>query len=662
MAEMAKLPVTREDLYEFRFVSGPSLSPEADKAVYVITQPDQKENTYHSAVWVKDLADGRTYQAAAYGEAKAPLWLDNETILFQSGRDQEKKDAVRETRFYKLSLTGGEASLYMTVPLKVEGMKKLQDGLWVLSASADEREEEKKAAEEDELAAKEGVDFDIYEELPFWFNGKGIRSRKRAALFLYRESDQSLTRISPKFLDVTSYDVSACGRLVAFTGPVYDSVMPRNNALYLYDRESGETRQLTSDQERHIGDAVFMGSRIFYTGITFERVGKHPRFFAYDLQTDTVTEFPYCDSSIGNGVGSDAKFGSGKSLVYEAEQDLLYMIQTSWGDSHLMTMDHAGQIRRVSALPGAVLSFDVRGGKILLNAMRGDHLAELYLLDAATGKEEKLTGHNDAYLEQHAVQTPESFRYPGSNGFEMEAYVIYPKDYDPAKTYGAVFEIHGGPKGVDGSVFFHEFQCLASDGYFVFYGNPRGSDGRGEQYCDITEVFGKEDFADLMELTDQVLARYPMIDPKRVGICGGSYGGFMCNWMIGHTDRYAAAVSQRSISNYLTKCLYTDIGYYANRLQMGAFPWEDFDKVWEMSPLSGAAQAKTPTLWVQSDEDYRCWMGDAIQMYSAVKRQGTPGRMILFHGENHELSRSGKPENRMARLRELENWFASYLA
>ena len=134
----------------------------------------------------------------------------------------------------------------------------------------------------------------------------------------------------------------------------------------------------------------------------------------------------------------------------------------------------------------------------------------------------------------------------------------------------------------------------------------------------------------------------------------------MCNWMVGHTHRYAAAVSQRSISNYLTKCLYTDIGYYANRLQMGAYPWEDFHKVWSMSPLSGAAQARTPLLLLQSDEDYRCWMPEGLSMFTALKFQGCPAKLCLFHGENHELSRGGRPKNRIRRLQELEQWLKTY--
>ena len=171
---------------------------------------------------------------------------------------------------------------------------------------------------------------------------------------------------------------------------------------------------------------------------------------------------------------------------------------------------------------------------------------------------------------------PEPFRYEGKNGYTMEGYVIHPAGYEPGKKYPAVLEIHGGPKGVSGGVFFHEMQCLASDGYFVIFSNPRGSDGRGEAYADITEAFGRDDFGDLMEFTDQALAHCPDIDENRVGICGGSYGGFMCNWMIGHTDRYGAAVSQRSISNYATKCLYTDYRILRQPPSDGSLPLGGF--------------------------------------------------------------------------------------
>ena len=144
-------------------------------------------------------------------------------------------------------------------------------------------------------------------------------------------------------------------------------------------------------------------------------------------------------------------------------------------------------------------------------------------------------------------------------------------------------------------------------------------------------------------------------------VTGGSYGGFMANWMVGHTDRFAAVASQRSISNFISKCLTTDIGYYDNLSAVQSDPWNSPEEMWNRSPLKYADKCKTPTLFIQSDEDYRCWMADALQMFTALRMHGVPTRVCLFHGENHELSRSGKPKHRVRRLKEITNWFDHYL-
>ena len=343
----------------------------------------------------------------------------------------------------------------------------------------------------------------------------------------------------------------------------------------------------------------------------------------------------------------------------------LYFAQLFWSDAQLVRMDGDGTIEKVCITPGTFTGFDIYGEQVLMTAMRGCDLIEIWSLDLASGEEKQLTHFNTPYMESHSVSAPERFTFSNRDGVEMEGFVIKPVGYDEqadaGKKYPAVFEMHGGPKVIFGGIFHHEMQCFASQGYFVFYTNPRGSDGRGEDFANITGKLGYTDYEDFMEFFDEVLKRYPAIDEKKVGICGGSYGGFMCNWMIGHTDRFAAAASQRSISNYLTKALCTDIGFSHNMSQLGCDPWEDFDTVWEHSPLKCAPNAKTPTLFIQSDEDYRCWMSDAIQMFTALKMNGTDARIALFHGENHDLSRSGKPQNRIGRLTEIGNWFEKYL-
>lgn len=295
---------------------------------------------------------------------------------------------------------------------------------------------------------------------------KGITNRKRPALYVFSQKDQSLKRITPPFLETVSYDVSADHQKIAFAGPVYTSIRHSESGLYLYDLKQEQMTQLVPEDRYGISNVCFLGNeKIFYSGTEKKRAGANPRFYQYDLTRCEIKQLPFYDMEIGSSVGSDAKFGSGRSLCYDQAEEKLYLTKTSWGDSYLMMMDQQGQMTQVSREFGAVTGFDVAwtadGRKqILLSAMRGQHLTELYLLDPDSGKEEKLTGFHDEYLETHQVVEPERFRYESKNGYEMEAYVIYPADYVPGKKYPAVFEIHGGPKGVSGTAFFHEFQCL----------------------------------------------------------------------------------------------------------------------------------------------------------------------------------------------------------
>ena len=296
--------------------------------------------------------------------------------------------------------------------------------------------------------------------------------------------------------------------------------------------------------------------------------------------------------------------------------------------------DAAGHMETLVDRQGAVHSLALCGNTIYYPAMRDMGLTEIYSFDGKT--EKKLTSFNDAILTEREVCPVEEFTFT-CQGLELDGYVMKPAGFDPEKKYPGILTVHGGPRATFGPTFFHESQVFANAGYFVFFTNPLGSDGRGNEFADITGKHGGIDFDCCMALTDEVVKRYPQIDEKRLGIMGGSYGGFMTNWAIGNTTRFAAACSQRSIA------------------------WNSPEKMWAHSPLKYADMAKTPTLFIQSDEDYRCWMGDALQMFSALKYFGVEARVCLFHGENHELSRSGKPKHRIRRMTEMMNWFDKYL-
>ena len=310
---------------------------------------------------------------------------------------------------------------------------------------------------------------------------------------------------------------------------------------------------------------------------------------------------------------------------------------------------------------GSLDCFDIcpETGEVLLVGMYDMQLQELYRFDAASGEMTQLTFLNQKALEGKYVAQPQPLQTE-SQGVTVDGWVLLPKDYDPAKKYPAILDIHGGPKTVYGPVFYHEMQYWANLGYFVFFCNPTGSDGRGNDFADIRGKYGTVDYQNIMDFTDAVLAAWPAIDPARVGVTGGSYGGFMTNWIIGHTDRFVCAATQRSISNWISFWGVSDIGPRFAEDQAGADIFTGMEKLWQHSPLKYAGNVTTPTLFIHSDADYRCPIEQGLQLYTALVQRGVPARLCWFKGENHELSRSGKPKHRLRRLTEITNWMEKY--
>ncbi|MBQ6734389.1 MAG: S9 family peptidase [Lachnospiraceae bacterium] len=287
--------------------------------------------------------------------------------------------------------------------------------------------------------------------------------------------------------------------------------------------------------------------------------------------------------------------------------------------------------------------------------MREGEIADLYL----DGK--RITRHGERFAKKYALQKPEKLFFKNKDGVEIHGWCLKPARFRKNGHYPAILHIHGGPATVFGNVPHHEMQLWAAKGYFVFYCNPRGSDGRGNDFINISGKYGSIDYEDIMAFTDRILKAYPMIDKTRVGVTGGSYGGFMTNWIIGHTNRFACACAQRSICNWITFEHTSDIGPVFTKLQQGAYTRDNMKSLWDKSPLKYADKAVTPTLFVCGDEDYRCYYADSVSMFTALQENGTPAKIALFHGENHELSRSGKPKNRIARMQEILDWMDHWL-
>ena len=459
----------------------------------------------------------------------------------------------------------------------------------------------------------------------------------------------------PDYENVEGFWVEG-GEQVLYISNLYTDKKDVYQGLKLYTISSGKLETVVEQKDMSIDYACILKGKVTFFGSYMKDYGFNENDKLYTVENGAVTLLSDYDDSIHDSICCDCKFNDGASAVHD--ENYIYFIATLRKQSVIRRFDAAGHMETLVDRQGAVHSLALCGNTIYYPAMRDMGLTEIYSFD---GKEEKkLTSFNDAILAEREVCPVEEFTFT-CQGLELDGYVMKPAGFDPEKKYPGILTVHGGPRATFGPTFFHESQVFANAGYFVFFTNPLGSDGRGNEFADITGKHGGIDFDCCMALTDEVVKRYPQIDEKRLGIMGGSYGGFMTNWAIGNTTRFAAACSQRSIANWISKCMTTDIGYYFNMDQLAADPWNSPEKMWAHSPLKYADMAKTPTLFIQSDEDYRCWMGDALQMFSALKYFGVEARVCLFHGENHELSRSGKPKHRIRRMTEMMNWFDKYL-
>ena len=237
-----------------------------------------------------------------------------------------------------------------------------------------------------------------------------------------------------------------------------------------------------------------------------------------------------------------------------------------------------------------------------------------------------------------------------------------PIGWQEGTSYPFVLNIKGGPGGMWGHEWFHEFQMLAAQGYAVGFVNYRGSTGYGDSHQQAVRLdYGGADYEDNMEFLDVVMEQYPWIDKERLVITGGSHGGFLTNWIISQTDRFKAAVTQRSVSNWVSVNAGSTFTPRAVDLEFGGSIWENYALYWDRSPIKYANRIKTPTLIIHSDKDYTVPLGQAEELFFALKHHKVPTELLIFHGESHGLSRSGKPINLVERLKRMIEWFERYV-
>lgn len=652
-----------KDFLDYKFLSGLDLSPNKKYAAFVVHSMDYDENKYLSCIWIYNCITAEYKKLTNMNKEKSFIWLNNDTLLFSSLRDEKLKKKTDEgehwTVYYAIDILGGEAYEYMRIPMNVDKIKKIAEEKFLLTAEYDhyginlhshKGEDKEKAVE----MIKENKDYEVLDEIPFWSNGEGFTNKKRSRLYLFDKGTKDIVPISNQFENIHVTGIKEGKAL--YISQSYTNKMELTNELYLYDLYSEKATRLIEEDEFNIDFAEFVGDEIIFAASAMDIYGLNQNPYFYKLKNGEAILLNSHDYGMHNSVGSDCRYGGGED--YRVFNDSLYFVATENKSSFIKKLSLDGRIEKITSDKGSIDCFDICNDGILFIGLRGTRLQEIHKHENNT--ETQVSKFNEKIFETKLIIKPEPLEFI-NDGITIEGFVLKPADYDESKCYPGILDIHGGPKTVYGEIFYHEMQYWANEGYFVFFCNPRGSDGRGDDFADIRGKYGTIDYDDLMKFTDEVLKKYPQIDKCRIGVTGGSYGGFMTNWIIGHTDRFKCAASQRSISNWISKFGTTDIGYYFNADQIQSTPWDNVEKMWFHSPLKYANQAVTPTLFIHSEEDYRCWLAEGLQMFTALKYHGVDARLCMFRGENHELSRSGKPRHRVRRLEEITNWFEKYL-
>lgn len=671
--------VSIETLFELKFPTSLALSESGAELAFTMAVPDEVENTYHRDIY--SLREGQVRQLTNSGTVGSFAFFNDRCLLFMDEREKEKKEKEKapQSYFYYLPLDGGEANLAYKLPLDVNHFELTANGKILFSAGveleaqdlhllpAEEREAFYQKRDEKKWRTN-------LSQIPFWGNGRGITEGKISSLFIFDPNLGTITRLTPQGLDVSSYRLSEDKERVYIVAQTFNKRASLTEGLYfinLAQLQEGERdasvlcRMLLPEDQLSITTVWEVepelkgASKIYFLANDMSRYGMNQSDFLYEYVPEEQGYRALSEEEIimWDSVGSDVCFDASPSTqVINGE---FYYLTTKRFRTALRCVRRDGRIEELYEADGRVTAMVPDQGAFLMIALLGQRAPEIYRL--FEGEPILQSRINMDVLAEYQVAEP--IYLPDEVEDGIDGWILLPADYSADQSYPAILDIHGGPRTVYGEVFFHEMQYWVAQGYIVIFCNPRGSDGRGDAFADIRGHYGDTDYEDIMAFVDRCLERFPSIDKNRIGVTGGSYGGFMCNWILGHSERFAACATQRSISNWLSFYGVSDIGYTfaGDQNNCDSFSQSGMMKMWEHSPLRYINSAVTPTLILHSDEDYRCPLEQGIQLFTALQDRGIESEMVIFHGENHELSRSGKPKARRERLERITSWMDRFL-
>ncbi|WP_152050710.1 alpha/beta hydrolase family protein [Tautonia marina] len=655
-------PMTVDDLLSVKSVADPQVSPDGTQVVYVVSEVDREAGRSNSSLWVVPVAGGEPKQlTTAKGANTHPRWSpDGASIAFVSSRSGSNQ-------VWLLPLDGGEARQLTDLPIDVDGpiWSPTGDHLAVVAhvyPGLSPEDTAKKDKEKGEVkTSAQSYDQLMVRHWMSWNDGK------RSHLFVVDAKTGAARDLTPDlpvnvppapFGGSTDYAFSSDGKTLAFTAePLENRPWSTNSDLWTVPVDGGELTNLTAGNPAADAHPSFSPDGKWFAYLSQKRAG-------FEADQWVLNVIPTSDLGTGKPIPLTAVIDRPvSSFSWDRDRPALLAIVDDGGDSVVYEVPALARMAPRPILTGDGSYGDAQraaDGVIVFTRSSAARPTELWADPPGPDNYRTLTAHNNALIEPLDLPSAESFTFAGADGDEVQGWLVRPPGLEEGKKVPVLFLIHGGPQGSWHDSWHSRWNLalFAAPGYAVVAVNPRGSTGFGQQFTDqISTDWSGRVYEDLMKGLDHALDTYDFLDADRIAAAGGSYGGYMVNWIAGHSDRFKALISHAGVFD-LHSMYFTTEELWFPEWEFGGPPWENPEAYQTHSPSNFVQNFKTPTLVIHGALDFRVPDAQGLGMFTALQRRGVPSRYLFFPDEGHWIA---KPANRVTWWNEIHQWLAKYL-